>query len=113
LKIPYLDSTEIIKTDSNFSEAKVDVELTTKLLKNAIKNGENKYVMGGFIASDIHNNITTLGEGGDDCTAALVASILNAEITIWKEVSSLEAADTKIVPTIVEVGQISSKFLEV
>ncbi|MDP6928800.1 MAG: aspartate kinase [Planctomycetota bacterium] len=56
-------------------------------------------VVTGFIAKDVHGNITTLGRNGSDYTAALFGQALGAEeIQIWTDVDGILTADPKIVP---------------
>ena len=52
----------------------------------------------GFIASDKDGNITTLGRGGSDYTAALLANYINAtSLEIWTDVSGMFTAHPKLV----------------
>ncbi|GMO56319.1 MAG: bifunctional aspartate kinase/homoserine dehydrogenase I [Rickettsiales bacterium] len=105
----YVDAREVIKTDSNYSKAKVDLEKTTKNLKSAFKENES-YIIAGFIGTDSKNNATTLGRNGSDYSAALIASIVGAsEIVIWKDVDGLSTANPKVVPETIEISKISYK----
>ena len=52
----------------------------------------------GFIASDVDGNITTLGRGGSDFTASIIAAAVNAkELQIWTDVSGMMTADPRLV----------------
>lgn len=109
----WLDSRGLIKTDSNFSKAKVDLEITNN---NIQSNATNKqvYVAPGFISSDNNGNTTTLGRGGSDFTAAIFAAALDADILeIWTDVSGMMTADPRKVPRAYSVESISfSEALE-
>lgn len=101
-KVPnseYKDSREIIKTDNHFGKAVVNFELSNQLIKDYILNKNNKVTLvPGFIASSIDGYSTTLGRGGSDYTAAIIASALNAELLeIWTDVSGMFTANPKIV----------------
>jgi aspartokinase/homoserine dehydrogenase 1 len=107
--ILYVDARHIIKTNSNYGRAVVNIESTSDLVKQAFRE-DKTYIVAGFIASDLDNNTTTLGRNGSDYSAALIASILDAnEITIWKDVDGLSTADPKIVPDAIQINKISYK----
>ncbi|MBO9573062.1 MAG: aspartate kinase, partial [Chitinophagaceae bacterium] len=89
------DSREVITTDFNYGNARVDFEKSNKQITDFIKNTPaNLYVMPGFIASAPNQSTTTLGRGGSDYTAAILAAALNADILeIWTDVSGIMTAD--------------------
>ena len=95
----YVDATHLIKTDSNFGQARVQTELTDILIQSFYSEHQGKILfLTGFIASNEHNRITTLGRGGSDYTAAIVGSALNAaEIQIWTDVNGMMTADPRMV----------------
>jgi aspartokinase/homoserine dehydrogenase 1 len=106
-KINYCDAKNVIKTDSNYGNAIVNIEKTSTLVEKFFEN-KKTYIMPGFIASDIENNPTTLGRNGSDYSAALVASILNAiEVTIWKDVDGVFTANPKLVSKAIQLEKIS------
>jgi aspartate kinase len=90
-----------ILTDSNFGEARPLLD-TTKLrvahkLEPLLKEGIIPVVT-GFIGADQNGNTTTLGRGGSDYTATIIAASINAdEIWLWSDVDGLMTADPKIV----------------
>ncbi|QCR23191.1 bifunctional aspartate kinase/homoserine dehydrogenase I [Pontibacter sp. SGAir0037] len=95
----FVDSTHLIKTDSNFGQARVDTKLTDNLISAFYHSqlGSLLFIT-GFIASDHHDQVTTLGRGGSDYTAAIVGSALNcSEIQIWTGVNGMMTADPKLV----------------
>jgi len=92
----HIDSRKLIRTDSNFGSATVDFETTNKLIKKQIPSGKKVILLPGFIASNEKNVTTTLGRGGSDYTAAIVAAALDAEILeIWTDVDGFMTADPK------------------
>jgi bifunctional aspartokinase / homoserine dehydrogenase 1 len=89
------DSRELIFTDLNYGNGKVDF-LTTNAITGRFVNGtkENVIVLPGFIASGTNGTTTTLGRGGSDYTAAIVAAAVDATILeIWTDVSGIMTAD--------------------
>lgn len=93
-----IDALKIIKTDDSFGKANVDMEYTQKAIVEAINNNEGIPVIAGYIASSATGNITTLGRGGSDYTASLIASALDAEILeIWTSVDGFMTADPEVV----------------
>ncbi len=90
-----------IITDSNFSHAKPLPIINETIRKNLMPLIEenNVPVVAGFISADIKGTATTLGRGGSDYTAALLAKHLDAvEVQIIKDVEGVLSADPKIVP---------------
>ncbi|MCL2410585.1 MAG: aspartate kinase [Treponema sp.] len=55
-------------------------------------------VVTGFLAKDENGNITTLGRGGSDLSATMIAAACKAdEAQIWKDVDGILSADPRIV----------------
>lgn len=98
-KAGYKDSREVIKTNSHFGKAVVNFDVTNALIADFFKTSPNSVtVMPGFIASSEDGNTTTLGRGGSDYTAAIVAGALNAsQLEIWTDVNGMFTANPKIV----------------
>ena len=66
--------------------------------------------MPGFIARDNYGNNVTLGRGGSDFTASILASITNAEkLEIWTDVSGIFTANPKIVKQSYPIDYLSYK----
>ncbi|HLE75579.1 MAG TPA: aspartate kinase [Candidatus Bathyarchaeia archaeon] len=89
-----------IITDSSFRDAKPDLEKTTALVQKFLAPllGTAIPVVCGFLGKDENGRVTTLGRGGSDTTALLLAKCLNAdEIILVKETSGVLSADPKIV----------------
>ena len=95
----YKDSREIIKTNNNFGKASVNFELTNELIFVHFNSDKAKItVLPGFIASSTDGNGTTLGRGGSDYTAAILAAALHAvRLEIWTDVNGMFTANPKIV----------------
>ena len=91
-----IDAREVIKTDDNFGHATVDFKITNSLIRKRILRKNRLLLMPGFIASNHDNETTTLGRGGSDYTAAIIAAALNAEVLeIWTDVDGFMTADPK------------------
>ncbi|NNT71494.1 bifunctional aspartate kinase/homoserine dehydrogenase I [Flavobacterium sp. IMCC34852] len=95
----FKDSREVIKTNSNFGKAAVDFEVTNQLIADYFKNNTTQVTLfPGFIASSLDGNTTTLGRGGSDYTAAIIAAAVNAEVLeIWTDVNGMFTANPKSV----------------
>jgi len=95
----FKDSRELIKTDSNFGMAQVNFEKTNLLITDFYKSiSFQVVVLPGFIASSLDGNSTTLGRGGSEYTAAILAAALKAEtLEIWTDVDGMFTANPRIV----------------
>jgi aspartokinase/homoserine dehydrogenase 1 len=95
----WIDSREIIRTNSDYGHAAVDFDTTNKTIKKYItKNPQKLYIFPGFIASDSNGVTTTLGRGGSDYTAAILAAATDAKLLeIWTDVSGMMTADPRLV----------------
>lgn len=103
------DSRELIRTDSNFGFAAVDLESTNNTIKEHFQRSTAKlHIIPGFIASDANGATTTLGRGGSDYTAAIVAAAVDAEVLeIWTDVSGMMTADPRFVRHVREIPKIT------
>lgn len=96
LNAKYLDARRVIKTDKSFSSAKVDFSLSYKKIKEYYEQNPEIHIVTGFIASAKGGLTTTLGRGGSDYTASLLAAGLNADlIEIWTDVDGVLTADPR------------------
>ncbi|MBE9585628.1 bifunctional aspartate kinase/homoserine dehydrogenase I [Mucilaginibacter sp. JRF] len=95
----FVDASEVLKTDSAFGNAKVDTALSELLIRDLYASNSDKVLfVTGFIASNDAGQITTLGRGGSDYTAAIFGAALNAqEIQIWTDVNGMMTADPRMV----------------
>lgn len=105
----WIDSRELIKTNSNFGFATVDFALTNQLIVEKIKTAANSlFIVPGFIASDTEKHTTTLGRGGSDYTASIYAAALDAQdLEIWTDVTGMMTADPRWVPNARTIQHIS------
>lgn len=97
--VEWKDSRELIITDSNFGAAAVDFTATNNHINNYFSNhSASLFLMPGFIAADANGTTTTLGRGGSDYTAAIIAgAVTAASLEIWTDVSGMMTADPRIV----------------
>jgi bifunctional aspartokinase / homoserine dehydrogenase 1 len=105
----WADARVMITTNANHSNAAVDFAVTNK--KTVDYFAEHKaplYIMPGFIAADANGIATTLGRGGSDYTAAIIAAAVDATVLeIWTDVSGMMTADPRIVSTVKIIPEIS------
>lgn len=95
LATEWLDARQLIRTDTNFREGRVDWNETNRRINQAVTKKAVK-VTQGFIGQTPDGRTTTLGREGSDYTAAIFAYCLNAEsVTIWKDVPGVLNADPK------------------
>ncbi|MBK6378329.1 MAG: bifunctional aspartate kinase/homoserine dehydrogenase I [Chitinophagaceae bacterium] len=109
LPAEWKDAREIIMTDSNYGIAAVDFVATDKKAAAFFKESASSlFIIPGFIAADKNNVTTTLGRGGSDYTAAILAAAVNAAVLeIWTDVSGMMTADPRLVTNIKHIAQIS------
>jgi bifunctional aspartokinase / homoserine dehydrogenase 1 len=105
----WIDARELIQTDSQYGFALVDGVATTERIQVRLARlQESLIIVPGFIAADAQGSTTTLGRGGSDYTAALVAAALDADLLeIWTDVSGMMTADPRLVPTARVIPNIS------
>ena len=94
----FCDARRLIVTDREFGNARVDMEATTKVVREFFSDREATQVVTGFIAANQHGETTTLGRGGSDYTAALLGAALGADcVEIWTDVDGVMSADPRLV----------------
>ncbi len=94
----YVDARQLIRTNSDFGQATVQFEPSNKLIEQEIGSLEKMTLVPGFIASDQNGETTTLGRGGSDYTAAIIAAAIGADVLeIWTDVNGFMTADPRIV----------------
>ncbi len=105
----HFDSTKFIKTTSQFDKHVLDLPETQKLIRREFKVIPQVAVCGGFISTDVQTgNITNLGRGGSDYTAAILAATLNASILeIWTDVDGFMTADPRIINNTYVIDRLS------
>lgn len=95
----HLDSRNFIKTEKQWNKHVLDNDLTQKRVHEVFD--ELKFdvaLVPGFIASDRDGNVTNLGRGGSDYTAAILAAALDASVLeIWTDVDGFMTADPRVI----------------
>jgi aspartokinase/homoserine dehydrogenase 1 len=108
LSTEYLDARRVIRTDNQFGYAKVDFEVTHKMIRDHFKNHGDVQIITGFIATSESGETTTLGRSGSDYTAAIFAGALQASaLEIWTDVDGMMTADPRLVKKAFTVSQMS------
>lgn len=105
LDVSWMNSAEQIVTDSNFTHAKVNYERTEENIKKYFAENHHRITIApGFIAKDKDGNRTTLGRGGSDYTASIIAAATDAEeLEIWTDVSGMMTADPRLVLSLIHI----------
>ena len=105
------DSRELIKTEYVAGKNVVITNETYSNIANYFAgNNNNLFIMPGFIASDLKGRTTTLGRGGSDYTASIIAVGSQARaLEIWTDVCGMMTADPRIVPDARPIRNISYK----
>lgn len=95
----WADARQLVRTNSRFGTAEVDLAVTRQQVRAfQKKHAHELWVVPGFIGADAHGATTTLGRGGSDYTAALLAAALDADVLeIWTDVSGMMTADPRLV----------------
>ncbi len=103
------DPRTFIKTKRSFQKHIVDMDSTNRMIAATFGTLPRIAVVPGFIASDVHTgDTTTLGRGGSDYTASLLASALNASILeIWTDVDGFMTADPKVINSAYVIERLS------
>ncbi|WP_291906194.1 bifunctional aspartate kinase/homoserine dehydrogenase I [Chitinophaga sp. CB10] len=103
------DSRELIVTDANFGHAAVNFPVTNHNINAYFEQSTADYtVLPGFVAATPDGETTTLGRGGSDYTAAIIAAAVNASVLdIWTDVSGMMTADPRIVSQAIPIAHIS------
>ncbi|MCK0191267.1 bifunctional aspartate kinase/homoserine dehydrogenase I [Arenibacter sp. F20364] len=106
----FIDSRQLIKTDSNFGDAKVLETLSKENVKSEFGKLDLDAVVvtTGFIASNELNETTTLGRNGSNYSAALLANYLNAEeLQNYTHVDGIFTANPDLVTEAKRISELS------
>jgi aspartokinase/homoserine dehydrogenase 1 len=105
----WLDARTFVKTEKKHNKHTLDVELTNRLTRDAFATLPPVVVVPGFIASDkTTGEVTNLGRGGSDYTAAIIAAALDAEaLEIWTDVDGFMTADPRVIPNAYTIAELS------
>ena len=109
IDVTHKNSQELIVTNSDYTNAEVDFNLTNKNIKTFFKGAkQNITVIPGFISKSASGELTTLGRGGSDYTAAIVAAALKVDqLEIWTDVSGMYTSNPKLVKQAFPIKQLS------
>ncbi|MCT8866203.1 lysine-sensitive aspartokinase 3 [Shewanella xiamenensis] len=104
------DVRRVLRTDSHFGRAEPQVEQIALLSSEHLLPllSEQVIVTQGFIGSDEAGQTTTLGRGGSDYSAALLAEALKASaVEIWTDVAGIYTTDPRLAPNAHPIAEIS------
>lgn len=103
------DSRLVIRTDSNHGFGAIDFAETNTRIKEYFDVTKAKlHIFPGFIAADAAGYTTTLGRGGSDYTAAIIAAAVYADLLeIWTDVSGMMTADPRFVKNVRHIPRIT------
>lgn len=106
------DSRFFIKTLDQFGKHVLDNDATQKLVHSTFDNADFKVaIVPGFISTDTNGDITNLGRGGSDYTAAILAAALDADVLeIWTDVDGFMTADPRVINNTYVIDHLS--FIE-
>lgn len=92
------DASGFIITDNHFGKAAVDFNETNKRIAESFNRFQGVAIVPGFVAKNKSGEYTTLGRGGSDYTAAIIAAALDAvSLEIWTDVDGFMTADPKVI----------------
>ncbi|KAA1239616.1 aspartate kinase [Aquimarina sp. RZ0] len=104
----FLDSKKLIVTNNNYGNAKINMSLTRKKVKDFFKKNTKNYVVTGYIGATEENIPTTLGRGGSDLTATILGSILESNTVIkWTDVNGILTADPRFISNTYSLKEIT------
>jgi len=108
IEAEFLDARNVIRTDSNFGNARIDFETTNRNIRRYFEEHKGLQAITGFVGTSESGETTTLGRSGSDYTAAIFAGALQAEsLEIWTDVSGMMTADPRMVRKAFTVPQLS------
>jgi aspartokinase/homoserine dehydrogenase 1 len=109
VEVQWKDARQLITTNSNYTQAQVNFEATQANIVDYFNGLQQPLcIVPGFIASNADGITTTIGRGGSDYTAAIIAAALNAEVLeIWTDVSGMMTADPRLAANAKVIEKIS------
>ncbi|MCC8154505.1 MAG: bifunctional aspartate kinase/homoserine dehydrogenase I [Tannerellaceae bacterium] len=93
------DSRKFIKTIHQFGKHIVDFDITNRLIEKTFNPLPRVSLVPGFISSNVETGeVSNLGRGGSDYTAAIIAAALDASgLEIWTDVDGFMTADPRVI----------------
>ena len=102
------NSQELIVTNSDFTKAEVNYEITNANIRNYFKAPKAITILPGFVSKSEDGEFTTLGRGGSDFAAAIIAAALEVnQLEIWTDVSGMFTANPKLVKQAFPIERLS------
>ncbi len=110
----YIDAREVIITDDTFGRGRVDFQETKRRIDSRFPKSSQNVFISGFICSTHDGIPATLGRGGSDYTAAILASLTNSKtLEIWTDVDGVMTADPTFVESAMPLKRLSySELME-
>ena len=110
-KTENFDVRKVMRTNDQFGKGVPQIEEIQSLCQNhllAAKYGDQTYVTQGFVGATADGETTTLGRGGSDYSAALLAEGLGADLLeIWTDVAGIATTDPRICPAAKPINEIT------
>ena len=105
----WMDSRDFIKTVQKNGKHVLETDLTNKLVRKAFADLPHVTLVPGFISRDAATDeVTNLGRGGSDYTAAIIAAALDADVLeIWTDVDGFMTADPRVIKTAYTINELS------
>lgn len=105
----WFDSRDFIKTERKLGKNVLDAELTNKLVRQTFADLPHISLVPGFISRDKNSgDVTNLGRGGSDYTAAIISAALDADVLeIWTDVDGFMTADPKVIKSAYTINELS------
>ncbi|HEM8294792.1 MULTISPECIES: lysine-sensitive aspartokinase 3 [Providencia] len=106
----WFDVRKIMRTNDSFGRAEPDLNQLKALSEQHLQTrlGESVVITQGFIGRDEKGRTTTLGRGGSDYTAALLAEVLNlSRVDIWTDVPGIYSTDPRVVANAQRIDEIA------
>ena len=105
----WFDSRNFIKTEQKLGKHILDSELTNRLVCETFTRLPKVSLVPGFISTDKNTGeVTNLGRGGSDYTAAIIAAALEADcLEIWTDVDGFMTADPRVISSAYTINELS------
>ncbi|MEO7274941.1 MAG: aspartate kinase [Vicinamibacterales bacterium] len=98
----FVDAAQVVATDGQHGGAAPNLPETGRRARRALRPllaAGVTPVVPGFIGQSLDGSPTTLGRGGSDLTATLLAAPMGArKVVLWKDVRGILTADPRLVP---------------
>jgi bifunctional aspartokinase / homoserine dehydrogenase 1 len=113
IRTRYVDALELVHTDAVFGHASPDLARTERSVKRVLLPLVSRGIVAvvpGFLGATPAGEVATLGRGGSDLTATLLARGIGAShVCLWKDVAGLLTADPRVVPDARVIPQLHAR----